>query len=98
MRTSTFQRPSMVILIVALILTLAAQHATATTVSARTDETTKPTIFIHGFGGSDCEGDWGFLMDHMRANGWTGGFSSCRSSWRVTRQSATHARAWRWAA
>ena len=74
MRTSTFQRPSMVILIVALILTLAAQHATATTVSARTDETTKPTIFIHGFGGGDCEGDWGFLMDHMRANGWTGGF------------------------
>jgi triacylglycerol esterase/lipase EstA (alpha/beta hydrolase family) len=62
------------ILIAALVLTMALQQATATAVGARTDDTSKPTLFIHGYSGSDCEGDWGFLMDHMRANGWTGQF------------------------
>jgi triacylglycerol esterase/lipase EstA (alpha/beta hydrolase family) len=74
MRAPAIRRPTVGILIAALILTLAAQHATATAVGARTDDTTKVTIFIHGYSGGDCEGDWGFLMDHMRQNGWTGSF------------------------
>ena len=74
MRAHAIQRPTVGILIIALILTLAAQHATATAVGARTDDTSKPTLFIHGYSGGDCEGDWGFLMDNMRANGWTGTF------------------------
>ena len=78
MRTAAIQRPSMAILTAALALTLALQHTTAPTVDARSDEAGKPTIFVHGFGGADCEGDWGFLMDNMRANGWTGGFYVAR--------------------
>jgi pimeloyl-ACP methyl ester carboxylesterase len=74
MRSSAMHRPSVGILIAALVLTLATQHATARTVDARTDDTSKVTIFLHGYGGGDCEGDWGFLLDHMRASGWTGGF------------------------
>ena len=96
MRAPAIQRPTVGILIAALILTLATQHATATAVGARTDDTTKLTIFIHGYSGGDCEGDWGFLIDHMRANGWTGS-STCRSSCRATR-TATRDRGWRWAA
>ena len=74
MRVPAIQRPTAGILIAALMLTLAAQHATATAVGARTDDKAKVTIFIHGYSGGDCEGDWGFLIDHMRANGWTGNF------------------------
>jgi pimeloyl-ACP methyl ester carboxylesterase len=74
MRTAAIHRPSVGILIAALALTLAMQHATATAVGARTDDTSKPTLFIHGFSGGNCEGDWGFLMDEMRASGWTGSF------------------------
>ena len=74
MRTATIQRPTVGILIAALALALALHHTTAGRVEARTDETTKPTIFVHGYSGGDCEGDWGFLMDDMRASGWTGMF------------------------
>ena len=74
MRAPVLQRPTVGILIAALLLTLATQHATATAVGARTDDTSKVTIFIHGYSGGDCEGDWGFLIDHMRAKGWTGSF------------------------
>ena len=74
MRTAAIQRPTVGILIVALALTLALQHTIAERVQARSDETTKPTIFVHGYSGGACEGDWGFLMDDMRASGWTGMF------------------------
>jgi len=74
MRTAAMQRPSVGVLIAALVLVTVMQHATATAVGARTDDTSKVTLFIHGYSGSDCEGDWGFLMDNMRANGWTGQF------------------------
>ena len=74
MRTATIRRPSVGILIAALVVTLMLQHVTATAVGARTDDTGKVTLFIHGYSGGDCEGDWGFLMDNMRAGGWTGGF------------------------
>ena len=74
MRPAANHRPTVGILIAALALTLAMQHATTTAAAARTDDTTKVTIFIHGFSGGDCEGDWGFLIDNMRANGWTGNF------------------------
>ena len=74
MRIAATRRPSVGILIAALVLTQAVQHATAPTVAARTDDTSKVTLFIHGFGGGDCEGDWGFLIDQMRAGGWTGQF------------------------
>ena len=74
MRRPATHRPSVGILIAALVLTLATQHATVQTVDARTDDTAKVTIFLHGYNGGDCEGDWGFLIDHMRASGWTGGF------------------------
>ncbi len=97
MRTSAIQRPSVGILIAALILTLTAQHATATAVGARTDDLNKPTIFVHGYSGGDCEGDWGFLMDHMRANGWTGPFYVPKFLDRRL-EAATPVRIWRWAA
>jgi triacylglycerol esterase/lipase EstA (alpha/beta hydrolase family) len=74
MRSTATQRPSVGFLIAALALTLAMQHATARAVGARTDDTSKPTLFIHGFSGGDCEGDWGLLMDNMRAAGWSGQF------------------------
>jgi pimeloyl-ACP methyl ester carboxylesterase len=74
MRSAAIQRPSVGILIAAIALTLAMQHSTARMVGARNDDTSKPTLFIHGFSGGDCEGDWGFLMDHLRASGWTGPF------------------------
>lgn len=74
MRIAAIQRPTVGILIAALLLTIALQHATATATDARTDDTAKPTVFLHGYGGADCEGDWGFLIDQMRASGWTGGF------------------------
>ena len=80
MRAPAIQRPTVGILIAALILTLAAQHATATAVGARTDDTTKATIFIHGYSGGDCEGDWGFLIDHMRAERMDRPVSTSRSS------------------
>ena len=84
MRAPAIQRPTVGILIAALVLTLGLQHATAPAVDARTDDTAEVTIFIHGYSGGDCEGDWGFLIDHMRAKGWTGS-STCRSSCRATR-------------
>ena len=74
MRIATFHRPAVGILIAALVLTLVMQHTTATVVGARTDDISKPTLFVHGFGGGDCEGDWGLLLDNMRASGWTGQF------------------------
>jgi len=74
MRTAAIQRPTVGILITALVLTLALELTMARAVDARSDDTSKPTLFVHGYGGGDCEGDWGFLMDSMRAGGWTGGF------------------------
>ena len=74
MRIAATRRATAGVLIAALVLTLALQHSTASAVDARTDDTSKITIFIHGFGGANCESDWGFLIDHMRASGWTGGF------------------------
>ena len=74
MRTAAIRRPSVGILIAALVVTMMLQHVTATAVEARTDDTGKITLFIHGYSGGNCEGDWGFLMDNMRAAGWTGAF------------------------
>jgi pimeloyl-ACP methyl ester carboxylesterase len=74
MRSAQLHRPSVRILIAALLITLALQHVTVTTVDARSDDATKPTIFLHGFNGRNCEADWGFLIDHLRASGWAGGF------------------------
>jgi len=74
MRSLALHRPSVGILIAALLLTLTIQHVTVTPVDARTDDSAKPTIFLHGYNGGNCEADWGFLLDHLRANGWTGGF------------------------
>ena len=48
MRAPAIHRPTAGILIAALVLTLAMQHATATAVGARTDDTSRPTLFIHG--------------------------------------------------
>ena len=79
MRAPALQRPTVGILVSALVLTLVTQHAIATPVDARTDDTAKPTIFIHGYSGGDCEGDWGFLMDHMRQTPGPAS-STCRSS------------------
>jgi pimeloyl-ACP methyl ester carboxylesterase len=62
------------VLIVAVFLTFGLDHATATVVDARTDDKAKPVIFIHGYSGANCERDWGFLLDHLRASGWTGEF------------------------
>ena len=74
MRAPALQRPTFGILIAALVLSLALQQAAVPAVDARTDDTSKVTLFIHGYSGGDCEGDWGFLIDHMRAKGWTGSF------------------------
>ena len=74
MRYRATQRPSVGILIGALLLAGTVQHATVTPVAARTDDTAKPTLFLHGYDGGRCESDWGFLIDHLRASGWTGGF------------------------
>ena len=74
MRSLALHRPSVGILIAALLLTVTIQHVTVTPVDARTDDSAKPTIFLHGYNGGNCEADWGFLLDHLRANGWTGGF------------------------
>lgn len=74
MRSVALQRPSVGILIAALLLALAFQHVTVAAVDARTDDGAKPTIFLHGYNGGNCEADWGSLIDNMRAGGWTGGF------------------------
>lgn len=73
MRAHASPRQSLV-LIIALALAMTAQHVTTSPVDARTDDTAKPVIFLHGYDGSRCEADWGFLLDNMRAKGWTGGF------------------------
>ena len=67
-------RPRATVMIVALLLAMTAQQVTVTASNARTDDTAKPVIFLHGYDGSRCEADWGFLLDNMRASGWTGGF------------------------
>ncbi len=67
-------RPGVAVLTVSMVLTMVVQHATATPANARTDDASKPTIFLHGYNGTNCEADWGFLIDRLRANGWTGGF------------------------
>src|SRR5688572_32560463 len=74
MTTRAIHRRRVEVLIVAVCLTFSLQHVTATAVDGRTDDKAKPVIFIHGFSGANCEGDWGFLLDHLRASGWTGEF------------------------
>jgi len=74
MTTRAIHRRRVEVLIVAVCLTFSLQHVTASAVDGRTDDKAKPVIFIHGFSGANCEGDWGFLLDHLRASGWTGEF------------------------
>jgi hypothetical protein len=42
----------------------------------RTDDATKPTLFIHGGAGSSapCDDDFGQLLQELHDNGWTGNF------------------------
>ena len=75
MRAPAIQRPTVGILIAALVLTLAIPARRPRLRSMHgSDDTAKVTLFIHGYSGGDCEGDWGFLIDDMRAKGWTGNF------------------------
>jgi triacylglycerol esterase/lipase EstA (alpha/beta hydrolase family) len=74
MRAHASRRPTAALLIVALVLAVTLQQVTVAAADARTDDTAKPTIFLHGYDGSRCEADWGFLLDNMRAKGWTGMF------------------------
>lgn len=66
--------PLAIIIALAMMLSTVLLHASAVPAAARTNNSTKPVLFIHGYSGANCESDWGTLLNNMRANGWSGPF------------------------
>lgn len=66
--------------LIALALAVAVSGALASGASAE-HQVSKPIVFVHGLdfnplggNGVPCEGNWGAMMDTLRAKGWTGTF------------------------